>query len=239
MEENKEETITLKKSSLWKISTFVLGVLLIISIVTGGFGFGKGNSGDTIVNDNPSNDNPSAPTIVRASIDDDPVLGDKNAPLTIIEFSDYQCPFCGRFWSTTLPLLKKNFIDTGKVKFVYRDFPLSSIHPFAQKAAEASECADEQGKFWEMHDKIFENQEAITIENLKSYASGLGLDTTKFNNCLDSGKYTKEIEKDFSDGNSYGVSGTPTFFIGNDKDGYKALGGAQPYQVFEQVLNSL
>lgn len=169
---------------------------------------------------------------VTVSVDDDPVLGDQNAPVTIIEFSDFECPFCKRFFSNTLPQLTREYIDTGKVKLVYRDFPLS-FHPNAQKAAEAGECADDQGKFWEMHDKIFENQQAIGIADLKSYAASLGLDTSEFNSCLDSGKHVKEIQKDISDGSKYGASGTPTFFINGIK-----LVGAQPFSAFQQIIES-
>ncbi len=172
------------------------------------------------------------PSGKAASADDDPVLGDKNAPVTIIEFSDYQCPFCERFWSQTLPLIKANYIDTGKVKLVYRDFPLG-FHQYAQKAAEAAECADDQGKYWEMHDKLFQNQAALTINDLKRYASELGLDTSTFNQCLDSGKYTKEVQKDLADGSASGVSGTPSFFV----NGVQIV-GAQPYSAFEQAIEA-
>jgi len=180
----------------------------------------------------PSQEQPlKQPEAVQVSEDDDASLGNANAPVKIVEFSDYQCPFCARFYSDTLPDLKKNFIDTGKAKFVYRDFPLS-FHKEAQKAAEATECAEEQGKFWEMHDKIFENQGAIGVDSLKTYASELGLDTNQFNSCLDSGKYASEVQKDFSDGKAAGVSGTPTFFVNGKK-----LVGAQPYEAFEQIIN--
>jgi protein-disulfide isomerase len=165
--------------------------------------------------------------------DDDPVKGDQNAPVTIVEFSDFQCPFCGRFWSQTLPQIKEDYIDTGKVKFVYRDFPLS-FHQYAQKASEAAECADEQGKFWEYHDKLFENQQFLDTESLKQYAADLGLDTEKFNSCIDTGKYSSEVRKDFQDGQTNGVSGTPTFFINGQK-----LVGAQPYSAFQQIIDSL
>src|SRR3989344_1487036 len=90
--------------------------------------------------------------------ENDPTKGDKNAPIVMLEFSDFQCPFCAKFWAETLPQIEKNYVDTGKVYFVYKDFPLSEIHPFAQQAAEAALCAGEQGKFWEYHDKLFENQ---------------------------------------------------------------------------------
>ena len=170
------------------------------------------------------------PSKVEVSVDDDPVEGSENAPVTLIEFSDFECPFCGRFFQQTLPQIEENYIKTGKVRHVFRDFPLT-FHQYAQKAAEASECADEQGKFWEYHDKLFENQNALDTGSLKQYAKDLGLDTAKFNSCLDSGKMTSEVQKDFSDGAQSGVSGTPTFFI----NGIQIV-GAQPYSAFEQLI---
>lgn len=167
---------------------------------------------------------------VEVSADDDPVKGSENATVTIIEFSDFECPFCARFYEQTLPQIEENYINTGKVKLVYRDYPLG-FHQNAQKAAEAAECADEQGKFWEMHDMIFENQNAIDTASLKQYAGQLGLNTSEFNDCLDSGRMASEVQKDFSDGSLYGVTGTPAFFING-----VLVSGAQPYSVFEQVI---
>ena len=169
---------------------------------------------------------------VEVSADDDPVKGDKNAPVTIIEFSDFQCPFCGKFYKETLPEIDEKYIKTGKAKLVYRDYPLGS-HEFAQKAAEAAECADEQGKFWQYHDKLFENQDALTIDNLKRYARDTGLSASKFNDCLDSSRYKDEVNKDLKDGESYGVSGTPAFFINGN-----LISGAQPFSAFEQVIEA-
>jgi protein-disulfide isomerase len=181
----------------------------------------------------PSNTNQQQPSKIVVSIDDDPVKGSKNAPITIVEFSDFQCPFCARFYTQTLPSIEENYIKTGKVKFIYRDFPLN-FHQYAQKAAEAAECADEQGKFWEYHDILFQKQSewsSAGVEKLKEYAQNLGLDTAKFNECLDSGKYAGEVQKDYSDGSNYGVTGTPTFFI----NGIEVV-GAQPYSVFQQII---
>ncbi len=190
---------------------------------------------------------PSGPQIIQVSLDDDPVKGNPDAAITIVEFSDFQCPFCKRFHQTTLPLIQENYIDTGKVKFVYRDFPIESLHPNgAIPAAVASECADEQGMFWQYHDKIFQNQknwERLAAEGvvneLKAYAVQLGLVTNQFNDCLNSGKYLDEVNKDLRDGNSYGVTGTPAFFIGNEESGYIKITGAQPYSVFQNVLDQM
>ncbi len=179
--------------------------------------------------------------------DDDPYKGSPDAPVTIIEFSDFQCPYCAAFfgsnealiasfkqqdptWEAAYPRIIEEYVETGKVKFVFRDFPLSN-HPYAQKAAEAAECADDQEKFWEYHDILFEKTPKIEIESLKQYASDLGLDTAQFNNCLDSGKYTSEVQKDLQDGARAGVTGTPAFFVNGKK-----LSGAQPFSAFKQVI---
>jgi len=148
----------------------------------------------------------------------------------VIEFSDFQCPFCKRFHDDTYDALRQKYGD--KIHFVYRDFPLTSIHPEAMKAAEAADCANEQGKFWEMHDLIFSTQASIGVANSKQLAQQLGLDTDKFNQCLDSDKYAQEIQADLSDGNTYGVSGTPTFFI----NGVRVV-GAQPLAAFTTIID--
>jgi protein-disulfide isomerase len=165
-------------------------------------------------------------------MDDDPMKGDINAPVTIVEFSDFECPFCERYYSQTYKQIDEQYIKTGKVRYVFRDYPLS-FHPDAQKAAEAAQCAGDQGKFWEMHDMIFENQHAMGVGNLKSYAEGMGLDSQLFNQCLDSGKYSQEVLDDQQDGARYGVSGTPTFFING-----KIVVGAQPYSVFKEAIDA-
>lgn len=170
------------------------------------------------------------PQRIEASADDDPAKGPENAAVTIIEFSDFQCPYCARFYTQTLPQIEENYINRGKVRLVFRDFPLS-FHQYAQKASEAAECADEQGRFWEYHNKLFENNDALDTESLKRYAEELGLDAPEFDDCLDSGKMEAEVKKDFSDGSRYGVSGTPSFFINGVN-----LVGAQPYSVFEQAI---
>lgn len=169
-----------------------------------------------------------ATTRIDVSEDDDPALGPADAPVTIIEFSDYQCPYCNRV-ETTLKQVFETYGD--QVRLVYRDYPLP-FHTFAQKAAEAAECAEDQGKFWEFHDKLFENQQSINTENMKQWAKDLGLDSTKFDDCLDSGKYASEVQKDFEDGQAAGVSGTPTFFINGQK-----LVGAQPFTAFKSIID--
>lgn len=222
-----------------KIIIVAIGVTLVLTLansyalfqLTGKAVSATGtNTGSGGINEIPPIQNPSQPTKVSVSAEDDAVLGNANAPVTIIEFSDFECPFCGKFYTETLPSIKENYIDIGKVKLVFRDFPLP-FHPDAQKAAEAAECAGEQNKYWEMHDKIFENQNALSVANLKQYAKGMGLDSAQFNACLDSGKMASEVQKDLADGQGYGVSGTPTFFINGIE-----LVGAQPYSVFDQLI---
>ena len=163
-----------------------------------------------------------------------PALGDPKAPVTIVEFSDFQCPYCERFFSQTELQLRKNFVETGKAKIFYRDYPLPpEFHPNAQKAAEAARCANEQGKFWEYHDYIFNNQSDISVSALKQYAAALNLNTEKFNSCLDSGKYASAVQKDLQEGTALGVSGTPTSFING-----KSIVGAVPYETFVQEIES-
>jgi protein-disulfide isomerase len=158
-----------------------------------------------------------------------PSKGDSSAPITIVEFSDYQCPFCGR----AEPTVKEVFDQyKGKVRLVYREYPLS-IHDHAQKASEAALCADDQGKYWEMHEKLFANQTALTIENLKSYAKALSLDTAKFDKCLDGGDKAKSIQASLKAGEDVGVSGTPAFFING-----RPLFGAVPAERFKEIIDA-
>jgi protein-disulfide isomerase len=183
-----------------------------------------------------------ANVMAKVSIADNPSLGKTDAPITVIEFSDYQCPFCQRFVRNTLPGLQTDYINTGKVRYIFRDFPLA-MHRQARKAAEAAHCAGEQGKYWEMHDVIFNNQQALKVEDLKEHASSLNLEPTAFNNCLEQGKYAAEIDKDFADGSAAGVTGTPSFFIGktgpNGTIEGTLLRGAQPITAFRQMIDRL
>ncbi len=159
------------------------------------------------------------------------IRGAVDAEVTIVEFSDFQCPFCGKV-QPTLEQVLKNY--NGTVRLVFKHFPLTQIHPYSVKAGEASECADEQGKFWEYHDLLFKNQNALGIAELKNYASQLGLDTTQFNDCLDSDKMADRVVKNFNEGQKSGVTGTPAFFINGQK-----LVGAQPYSAFQSVIEKL
>lgn len=152
--------------------------------------------------------------------------------ITIVEFSDFQCPFCGR----AVPTLKDVLTEyDGKVSLVYRHYPLPS-HSFAQKAAEASECASDLGgneKFWQYHDKLFANQNALHVQNLKKFAADIGLDSKQFDACLDSGAMASRVGFDAEEGRKLGVSGTPAFFING-----KSLKGAQPFSEFKKIIDA-
>ncbi len=236
----KEETVTFTKAVLWKSVSGLLGILLIISIFTDGFSFGNSSpsgalvaapSGDVV----PSLQAPSAGiTDMKVLSDDDPFMGNENAAVTIIEFSDYECPFCVKFYQQTLPQIKSQYIDTGKVKFVYRDFPLG-FHQQAEPAALAANCAGAQGKYFEFHDKIFNNGGAAgkSGADYKKWAQDLKLDVAKWEKCTNNPAQKQEIQKDISDGSAAGISGTPGFIING-----KLISGAQPFSVFKQVIDA-
>lgn len=173
---------------------------------------------------------------VAMTVGNGPTLGSAEAPIVIVESSDYQCPFCKKHALNTLGTIKTNYIDTGKVRYMCRDFPLDAIHPYARKAAEAAHCAGDQGRFWEMHDAMFQNQGSLMPDNLKGFAGEMQLDREAFNVCLDEGKYAKNVEADVAAGSVIGVTGTPKFFIGKPKpDGTMVatvMTGAQPATAF-------
>ncbi len=187
----------------------------------------------------PSGGGEDAPIIAEVGLDDDPMIGNSNAPVIMVEFSEFQCPFCSRFNNVTFPLIKKDYINTGKVKYVVRDYPLP-FHEQAQKAGEAASCAREQNKYWEMREKLFNNQQALDVPSLKKYAGEIGLNQNSFDMCLDSGKYEKEVKKDLEEGSKYGVKGVPGFFIGKNKGGSKFTGklisGAHPFEKFKELI---
>lgn len=157
-----------------------------------------------------------------------PSKGPADAPVTIVEFSDFECPYCGGLFPT-LQEIEKNYAD--KVRVVYRQFPLTNIHPRAQKAAEASLCAAEQNKFWQLHDAMFTDQENLAVDALKQKAASLSLDAAAFNTCLDSGKHAAAVQSSIVEGANAGVSGTPALFING-----RFLGGNQPYGEIEKVI---
>ncbi len=156
-------------------------------------------------------------------------LGSANAPVTIVEFSDFQCSFCKKFWNDTLPRLKETYIKKGKVRFIYRHFAI--LGKLSEQAAQAAECAGEQGKFWEYHDRLFANQGAFTDGKLKRYAGELKLTAAAFSKCLDSGKYKEKVQGETAVAAFLGGRGTPTFFVNG-----RLLVGAQPFEVFQAVI---
>lgn len=182
---------------------------------------------------------PSTP--VKVSTMGKPVLGDPNAPLSLVEFTDYQCFFCKKFFLNTLPQLKKNHIDTGKLRLVIRDFPLNN-HIFARQAAQASHCAGDQGKFWKMHDSLFKGEGKLKRQDLLGYAKNLSLNMEQFHQCLDSGKHLDEIDKDIAAGSKVKITGTPAFILGKTTEniitGFR-LFGAKPFATFDKRLKSL
>ncbi|HHX58545.1 MAG TPA: DsbA family protein [Candidatus Moranbacteria bacterium] len=172
------------------------------------------------------------------SADDDAVMGDKNAPVTIIEFSDYECPFCKRSFEQVFPEIKKNYIDTGKARYIFRDMPLSFHDPLATQEAIAAECAKEQGgdeAYYKYHHLIFTNTKSngngLQKNDLYRFATEIGLNAGEFKTCLDTERFAEEVKKDMKDGQEYGVQGTPGFFI----NGW-FIKGAYPYETFEEII---
>jgi protein-disulfide isomerase len=183
----------------------------------------------------------AAPTRAKVSTRGRPALGSDYAPVTVVEFADYQCPFCERFFSTTLPTLKKEYIDTGKVRLVMKDLPLL-MHSSAKPAALAAQCATEQGKFWAMHDSLFKGKGQLKDENIKRYAKDIGLDADRFDDCLRSNRYDAAISAEITEANGQGITGTPTFVVGlttGDVIEGDILNGAQPIEAFRSQLEAL
>jgi protein-disulfide isomerase len=194
---------------------------------------GQENSVPTTGQNNPQGD--AAETdpqeIVRydVPVDDDPYYGPENAPITIIEFSDYECPFCRKWHVEVYSRLVETY--PGQIKFVYRDFPLTNIHPDAFPAAEAASCAGDQGVYWPYHELLFGMEFGLGQDAYRQYAEQLGINMEKFNSCLEEGKFKEEIQADFEYAAQLGVRSTPTFFINGI-----AVVGAQSYEVFQQVI---
>jgi len=168
--------------------------------------------------------------------DNDPFIGDPKAPVTLIEFGDFQCPFCGKFFREVESKIIAKYVKTGQVRFVYRDFAF--LGPESEDAAAAAECANEQGKFWQYHDYLYnhqsgENQGAFSRDNLKNFARTLGLSNQQFDSCLDTGKYTDKVRKDTADGRANGVNGTPGFLING-----RLVVGALPFEQFDAAIQS-
>jgi protein-disulfide isomerase len=187
---------------------------------------------------------PPEPTALRGSVKvapNDRFLGNANAPITMVEFTDYQCPFCKDFHKNTFPGLKRDFIDTGKLRFVSRDMPLD-FHQNAQYAAEAARCAADQGKFWQMRDKLFENSPRFTAEDLLRYATEIGVNNATYKNCVSNHKFEVDVRLNLAQAGSLKINGTPAFVIGpttpEGVDG-EIVEGAMPFNVFSTVLHGL
>ncbi len=169
-----------------------------------------------------------------------PSRGESTARLTLVQFLDYECPYCGRFSRETMPQIDKEYVQTGKVRYVVMNLPLEGMHKSAFKAAEAAACAGEQGKFWEMHDRLFANQQII--DQWKSHAEAIGLDVGKFQECLDGGRQAAQVRSDMAEAQKARVTGTPAFFIAfTDTKGttiktVTRLVGAQPYAAFKAAI---
>ncbi len=237
MADEGSETVTLRKSTL-KLAALVL-IAFIAGYLVGGITVPTGKITDKPVQAPAPEDEQAvqAPPRISVGISGQPSLGDKSAKIVIAEFTDFQCPFCKRAHDTSFLQLKKDYVDTGKVLYVVRDYPLP-FHTEADDAAEAANCAFEQGteQFWKMYDLLFEKQTewAGSPEPrlmFKGYGTGIGLNAEQFSQCMDSGKYQAAIQHDISDGSSYGVSGTPAFFINGIE-----LVGAQPYSAFKAII---
>jgi len=182
---------------------------------------------------------------VAISLDGAPVYGQPDAKVTIVEFSDYQCPFCARYALDTFLEIERDYIQSGRVRYLYRDYPIEGAHPQAFKAHEAVRCAGEQGKRREMHDKVFSSQKALSVPALSSYAQGLGVDRAAFDRCIASGVYSAKIRSDIAQGQQVGVRGTPTFFLGLTQPNspmfiaVRRIVGAQPYAAFKAAIDEL
>jgi protein-disulfide isomerase len=184
------------------------------------------------------------PNVENAVIElgSNPVEGDNSAPLTLVEFTDYQCPYCARHLSQTHPKLEEEYVQTGKIRFVSMDLPLENIHKLAFKAAEAAHCAEEQDKFWEMRERLFTNQKALQPWN--SHAEAVGLDVGAFEACLESDKYKEAVQKDAAEARKIGVTGTPGFVVAKTDPNNPArvtgivfLNGAKPFSAFQAEID--
>ena len=181
----------------------------------------------------------------QIGLDGGAVYGKPDAKVTIVEFSDFQCPFCARYANDTFPQLERDYIDTGRVRYVFRDFPIEAAHPQAFKAHEAVHCAAEQGKWHEMHKKVFANQRTMSVNDLTAHAVALGMDKARFEKCLAQGAQASKVRSGMSAGEQAGVRGTPTFFVGLTEanspklKAVRRIVGAQPYTAFKAAIDEL
>jgi protein-disulfide isomerase len=185
---------------------------------------------------------PAGPTRARLHMEGAPMLGSKDAPITVVEFSDYQCPFCQRFHTQVYGELKKDFIDTGKVRFYSRDLPIDQLHPNATRAAQAARCAGDQGQFWALRDIMSAHPEALDLNSLVADASTVKINPDTFRKCVETEKYKEAVKGDLLEAMKIGADGTPSFVVGKSTpDGVdgELIVGAQPYNVFQEKFKSL
>jgi protein-disulfide isomerase len=187
---------------------------------------------------------PAAPPPPESvELDENRALGSADATVAIVEFSDYQCPYCERFFSQTFPKLEESYINTGKVRFYFRDFPLIQIHPQAKSAAIAANCAGRQGAYWKMHHGLFTNQAELGTALYQELAQGLSLNLPAFESCLAEPAESQKVDDDLAYGQTLTVQGTPHYFVGKVQDGQLVnvlrVNGAQPYELFSKVIDSL
>jgi protein-disulfide isomerase len=185
---------------------------------------------------------PNEPARATLNLEGVQMIGSKTAPITMVEFTDYQCPFCRQFHITSFNELKKNFIDTGKVRFYSKDLPIDQLHPNALRAAQAARCSADQGQFWSMRDLMGANPDKLDMEHLSGFATSLKMDTLAFRNCVESEKYKPMVQADLVEAARIGAQATPSFVIGKSTpegvDGELVV-GAMPYPTFEQKLKQL
>lgn len=185
------------------------------------------------------------PQQVTISLARAPSRGRADARVTMVEFSDFQCPFCGRHFRETMPQIDRDYIQTGKVRYVFRDLPIESLHPQAPKAHEAVHCAREQGKYWELWERFFSNPRDLSIDQLVAHAGSVGLDTAAFRQCVESGKHTSTIQRSLEEAARLGATGTPIIFFGLTEPGSETLTattvirGAYPYDRFKTTIDGL
>lgn len=260
-----KDYITLRIPKYNKTQVFITLFLIVASFALGSFWTKMKylekvrtleSSNTALAAKNPSGNTAQAPqaaptedtTPKKVSVDDDPVLGNENAKVTLIEFSDYECPFCKRHFDQTFSQLKKEYIDTGKVKLVFRDLPLPFHDPMATTEAIAANCAREQGDdstYYKYHDEIFKrtksNGNGLSVDDLYTISTDLGLSVDVLKTCVDSGKYKEEVSKDLADSSTVGANSTPTFFIGKSSTDGVITGtkivGAQPYSTFKAEID--
>ena len=221
---------------------FVIGFFILLGLYLSNSDYNFANNNPSVVNNNGNNNgNNTAQASIRGIQKDDHIRGNKNAKIVLMEYSDFQCPYCARaFQGSVTEFKSSDYFKNGEVNLVFKHFPLNSIHPFAQKAAEAAECANKQGKFWEYHDILFANQNALDTTSLKAYASQVGLSTGTFNSCLDGDEAKSEVVKETSQATAAGGRGTPYFvIINNDNGNTQAVSGAVPFAQIEAAIKSV